>query len=56
MTNRPPANIAASLHGRLLARAKQTGTDFHAELVRYGNERLLARIARHGQQPDEGLF
>ena len=50
MTNRPPANIAASLHGRLLARAKQTGTDFHAELVRYGNERLLARMAasEHG--------
>jgi hypothetical protein len=45
MTNRPPTNVAASIHGRLLARAQRTGADFHAELVRYGNERLLVRIA-----------
>lgn len=45
MTSKPPVNIAASIHGRLLARTQQTGADFHGELVRYGNERLLARIA-----------
>jgi hypothetical protein len=45
MTHKQPSNIAASIHGRLLAGAKRTGADFHAELVRYGNERLLARIA-----------
>lgn len=48
MTSKLPVNIAASIHGRLLARAKRTGADFHAELVRYGNERLLARIANLG--------
>ena len=45
MTSKLPVSSADSIHGRLLARAKRTGADFHAELVLYGNERLLARIA-----------
>lgn len=48
MTGELPMSSADSIHGRLLAGAKRTGADFHAELVRYGNERLLARIANLG--------
>ena len=45
MTTRPPVNLAASIHARLLANASRNGVDFQSELLRYGNERLLARIA-----------
>ena len=45
MTKQPPANLEASIHAQLLATAKLAGEDFQATLVRYGNERLLARIA-----------
>lgn len=45
MTARPIANTAASVHARLLASSRQTSADFQFELIRFGNERLLARIA-----------
>ncbi len=52
MTSRPAANSPASIHGRLLVHARHSGLDFQAALVRFGNERLLARIAasEHGHR------
>lgn len=42
---RPPRNIAASVRDRLLKIAQARGDDFQLVLVRYANERLLARLA-----------
>ena len=36
-------NIAASIHARLLARAKEKGEDFSLTLTRYATERFLYR-------------
>ncbi|HTO48088.1 MAG TPA: nucleotidyl transferase AbiEii/AbiGii toxin family protein [Burkholderiales bacterium] len=39
------ANLAASIHARLLARAKERGEDFNLVLTRYGIERILYRLS-----------
>lgn len=39
------ANLAASIHARLLARAKERGDDFNLVLTRYGLERFLYRLS-----------
>jgi len=39
------ANLAASIHARLLARAKKRGEDFNLVLTRYGLERFLYRLS-----------
>jgi hypothetical protein len=39
------ANLAASIHARLLARAKERGEDFNLVLTRYGLERFLYRLS-----------
>jgi predicted nucleotidyltransferase component of viral defense system len=41
----PPKNVAASVHGRLLKVAKESGEDFNYVLTRYALERLLVRLA-----------
>ena len=43
-------NIAASVHQRLLNIASVEGSDFNATVLRYANERFLARLtaSRHG--------
>lgn len=38
-------NLGASVRGRLHAHARQCGEDFQRTLVRYANERFLARLA-----------
>lgn len=40
------ANLATSVRARLLNRARERGEDFNYLLTRYGNERLLYRLAR----------
>lgn len=45
-------NVAASVHRRLLNRARQTGENFNLLLVRYGTERLLSRLVR-AERADE---
>lgn len=39
------ANLAASIHARLLAKAKARGEDFNLVLTRYGLERFLYRLS-----------
>lgn len=39
------AGLAASVHARLLARAKQRGDDFNLILTRYAVERFLYRLS-----------
>ena len=39
------ANLAASIHARLLARAKARREDFNLVLTRYGIERFLYRLS-----------
>lgn len=39
------ANLAASIHARLLARARARGDDFNLVLTRYGLERFLYRLS-----------
>jgi hypothetical protein len=39
------ANLAASIHARLLARARERGEDFNLVLTRYGLERFLYRLS-----------
>lgn len=41
---KPKANLAASIHRRLLDGARKRGEDFQLTLLRYGAERLLYRI------------
>ncbi|MHB8565224.1 MAG: nucleotidyl transferase AbiEii/AbiGii toxin family protein [Acidiferrobacteraceae bacterium] len=48
MTRRPLANIAQSVHQRLLTRAKQEGRPFNELLQHYAIERFLYRL---GQSP-----
>ena len=43
---RGPANVAASVHARLLRLAKQSNVDFNAVLVRFASERLLYRLSK----------
>lgn len=45
MTKPAARNVAASVRARLLARSQRDGEDFQRALLRYGNERVLARIA-----------
>lgn len=42
----PERNLSASVHRRLLNRARERGEDFNYLLTRYGNERLLYRLAQ----------
>jgi len=44
MTARPPSNITASVHARLLNRSRETGEDFQFLLHRYTAERFLYRL------------
>lgn len=53
MTRPVPKDLAASIRARLLANAQQDGEDFQLALLRYGNERVLARIA---ESPHAGKF
>jgi predicted nucleotidyltransferase component of viral defense system len=46
----PPRNVAASVHARLLNRARQRGEDFQLVLNRYAAERFLYRLGRCGQR------
>lgn len=41
---KPPTNLAASVHRRLLDGARQRGEDFQLTLLRFGAERLLFRL------------
>src|SRR5476649_1364233 len=42
-------NIPASVRARLFAWSKERGENFERTLVRYGVERFLYRLSRHGQ-------
>ena len=53
MTTRPPRNIAASVHARLLRRSRETGEDFQFILQRYAAERFLYRL---GKSPHRGRY
>jgi hypothetical protein len=44
MTKRPLANVAASVHDRLLKRSRESGEDFQFLLQRYTTERFLYRL------------
>lgn len=46
MTERPPKNIVASIHQRLLNASKQTGRAFNDLVLYYGIERFLYRLSR----------
>ena len=46
MTRRPPTNLAASVHDRLLARARTEGRPFDELLQYYVIERFLYRLSR----------
>lgn len=46
MTRRPPANVAQSVHHRLLRRAQEAGRPFNEFLQHYAIERFLYRIGR----------
>ena len=46
MTGRPPRNVAASVHTRLLNRSRETGEDFNFLLQRYAAERFLYRLGK----------
>jgi predicted nucleotidyltransferase component of viral defense system len=46
----PPRNVAASVHARLLNRARQRSEDFQLVLHRYAAERFLYRLGRCGQR------
>lgn len=43
---KPPQDLAASIHRRLLNGARERGEDFQLTLVRYGAERLLFRLSQ----------
>lgn len=43
---KPPSNLAASVHRRLLDGARQRGEDFQFTLLRFGAERLLFRLCQ----------
>lgn len=53
MTKRPIANVAASVHQRLLTLAKSQGLPFNDLLQRYALERWLYRLSR---SPEAGRF
>jgi predicted nucleotidyltransferase component of viral defense system len=46
----PPRNVAASVHARLLNRARQHGEDFQLVLHRYAAERFLYRLGKCSQR------
>jgi len=46
-------NLAASVHARLLAKAKLSGDEFQRVLTRYGLERFLYRLSK---SPSSGAF
>ncbi len=48
MNRAPSANLAASVHQRLLNLSQERGEDFNLVLTRYAIERLLARLAQAG--------
>jgi predicted nucleotidyltransferase component of viral defense system len=48
--NHPLHNVAASVHARLLNRARQRGEDFQFVLHRYAAERFLYRLGKCGQR------
>jgi hypothetical protein len=48
--SRPPRNIAASVHARLLSRARESREDFQFVLHRYAAERFLYRLGKCGQR------
>ena len=48
MTRRSPANVAQSVHQRLLSRAKREGRPFNELLQHYAIERFLYRLGQSG--------
>lgn len=46
MTGKPPINVPASIHHRLLALSQERDADFNNLLTRYALERLLYRLSR----------
>lgn len=46
MTTEPRRNLAASIHRRLLNRARERGEELQSRLTRYALERLLYRLAQ----------
>ena len=48
MKRAPSANLAASVHQRLLNLSQERREDFNLILTRYAIERLLARLAQAG--------
>lgn len=53
MNHRPPANLPASVHQRLLNLSQQRGQEFNRLLILFAIERLLYRLA---QSPFAGRF
>jgi hypothetical protein len=50
VTRRVPANVAASVHGRLLQRSRATGEELALLLQRYAAERFLYRLGESPQR------
>jgi len=46
VTQRPPVNVAQSVHQKLLARAKSEGRPFNELLQHYAIERFLYRLGQ----------
>lgn len=46
MTNQPPRNITASVHQRLLNKARETGRPFNELLQYFAMERFLYRLSK----------
>lgn len=52
MSRAKPRNLSASISAKLLQHARKSGEDFQFVLMRYGLERLMARISRAGYADD----
>jgi hypothetical protein len=47
---KPPTDVGASVHARLLRLAREQGEDYQLLLSRYANERLLFRLSASGMR------
>lgn len=52
MSRATPRNLSASISAKLLQHARKSGEDFQYVLMRYGLERLMARMCRSGYADD----
>ena len=52
MTSRPPRNLTASIHRRLLNGARERGEDSQFILQRYAAERFLYRLGKSPHRED----